>query len=64
MLVEADFTREQRHDFTIRKEILGASETATMALMRWRLGLQRKLDRISGTGSDAIGQQWAAAPLL
>ncbi len=28
-LVEADFSREQRKDFTIRKEILWESETAT-----------------------------------
>jgi hypothetical protein len=27
-LIEVDFTREQRHDFTIRKEILWESETA------------------------------------
>jgi hypothetical protein len=28
-LIAADFTREQRRDFTIRKEILWESETAT-----------------------------------
>ena len=28
-LIERDFTREQRRDFTIRKEILWESETAT-----------------------------------
>jgi hypothetical protein len=28
-LIVADFTREQRRDFTIRKEILWESETAT-----------------------------------
>lgn len=28
-LIEKDFTREQRHDFTIRKEIIWESETAT-----------------------------------
>ncbi len=28
-LIEKDFTREQRKDFTIRKEILWESETAT-----------------------------------
>lgn len=28
-LIEKDFTREQRRDFTIRKEILWESETAT-----------------------------------
>ena len=28
-LIEQDFTREQRRDFTIRKEILWESETAT-----------------------------------
>jgi hypothetical protein len=28
-LIEADFTREQRRDFTIRKEILWESETAS-----------------------------------
>jgi hypothetical protein len=30
-LVERDFTREQRRDFTIRREILWESETATDA---------------------------------
>ena len=30
-LIAADFTREQRRDFTIRKEILWESETATNA---------------------------------
>jgi hypothetical protein len=30
-LIEADFTREQRRNFTIRKEILWESETATNA---------------------------------
>lgn len=30
-LIERDFTREQRRDFTIRKEILWESETATRA---------------------------------
>jgi len=28
-LIEKDFTREERRDFTIRKEILWESETAT-----------------------------------
>jgi hypothetical protein len=28
-LIEKDFTREQRRDFTIRKELLGESETAS-----------------------------------
>jgi hypothetical protein len=35
-LVEADFTREQQRDFTIRKEILWESETATDAEVRRR----------------------------
>lgn len=30
-LVERDFTREQRHDFTIRREILWESDTASDA---------------------------------
>jgi hypothetical protein len=30
-LIERDFTREQRSDFTIRREILWESETATQA---------------------------------
>lgn len=30
-LIEKDFTREERRDFTIRKEILWESETATEA---------------------------------
>jgi hypothetical protein len=29
-LIEKDFTREQKHDFTIRKEILWESETASI----------------------------------
>ena len=33
-LIEADFTREQRRDFTIRKEILWESETASDAEVR------------------------------
>ena len=30
-LIAKDFTREQRQDFTIRKEIISESETATSA---------------------------------
>ena len=30
-LIEKDFTREQRRDFTIRKQILWESETATVS---------------------------------
>jgi hypothetical protein len=30
-LVAADFTPEQRHDFTVRKQILWQSDTATRA---------------------------------
>ena len=30
-LIAQDFTREQRHDFTIRREIIWESETATDA---------------------------------
>jgi len=37
--IAADFTREQRKDFTIRKEILWESETATEAEVR-RLEIQ------------------------
>jgi hypothetical protein len=33
-LLEADFTRDQRRDFTIRKEILWESETASDAEVR------------------------------
>ncbi len=33
-LLEADFTREQRRDFTIRQEILWESETASDAEVR------------------------------
>jgi hypothetical protein len=32
--VEADFTREQRRDFTVRREILWESETATDSEVR------------------------------
>ena len=35
-LVEADFTAEQQRDFTLRKEILWGSETATDAEVRQR----------------------------
>ncbi len=35
-LIEADFTREQRRDFTIRKQILWESEMATDAEARRR----------------------------
>ncbi len=35
-LIAADFTREQRRDFTIRKEILWESETATDSEVRQR----------------------------
>ena len=33
-IIEDDFTREQRRDFTIRKEILWESDTATDAEVR------------------------------
>jgi hypothetical protein len=33
-LIEADFSREQRRDFIIRKEVLWESETATDAEVR------------------------------
>ena len=36
VLIAADFTREQRKDFTIRKEILWESETATDAEVNQR----------------------------
>jgi hypothetical protein len=35
-LIAADFTREERSDLTIRKEILGESETATDSEVRER----------------------------
>ena len=35
-LIEADFTREQRRDFTIRKEILWESDVASDAEVRRR----------------------------
>ncbi len=35
-LIAADFTREERQDFTIRKEILWESETATDTEVRRR----------------------------
>ncbi len=35
-LIAADFTREQRRDFTIRKEILWESETASDSEVRQR----------------------------
>ncbi len=33
-LIEQDFTREQRRDFTIRREVIWESETATDAEVR------------------------------
>lgn len=33
-IIEQDFTRDQRRDFTVRKEILWESETATDAEVR------------------------------
>jgi hypothetical protein len=35
-LIAADFTRDERRDFTIRKEILWESETATESEVRAR----------------------------
>ena len=35
-LIAKDFTREQRRDFTIRREILWESETASDAEVNWK----------------------------
>lgn len=55
-LIERDFTREQRHRFTITKEILWESESASDTELN-----QREIDFISSFRSNdpAIGyNQW------
>ncbi|HQS56925.1 MAG TPA: GIY-YIG nuclease family protein [Gallionellaceae bacterium] len=51
-LVEQDFTREQRRDFTIRKEILWESNTATNAEVTSK---ENELIVSTGANNPAIG---------
>ena len=46
-LIAKDFTREQRRDFTIRKEILWESETATNAEVN-----RKEVEFIVGLGAN------------
>ena len=46
-LIAADFTRDERRDFTIRKEILWESETATDAELT-----QKEIELIKALGSN------------
>lgn len=55
-LIARDFTREQRRDFTIRRELLWESETASDAEVN-----QKEIEYIRSLGSNdpAIGyNQW------
>jgi len=57
-LVAADFTAEQRRDFTVRKEVLWESDTASDAEVR-----RREVEFIHALGSNdpAIGyNRWPA----
>ncbi len=51
-LVAADFTREQRRDFTIRREILWESETATDAEVRTK---EREFIRALRSNDPSVG---------
>lgn len=55
-LVGADFTPDQRRDFTVRREVLWESETATRAEIT---AMEVKLIRELGSNNPAIGyNQW------
>jgi hypothetical protein len=55
-LIECDFTREQRRDFTVRREILWESETATDAEVSEK---EIALIRSYRSNDSAIGyNQW------
>jgi hypothetical protein len=55
-LIERDFTREQRRDFTIRREILWESETATRTEVSIK---EAEFIRALGSNNPAIGyNQW------
>ena len=62
-LIAADFTREERRDFTIRKEILWESETAPDSAVRRR---EVELIRQNRSNDPAIGYnrwpKWSANP--
>ncbi len=51
-LIEKDFTREQRQDFTVRKEILWESETATDQEINLK---EIEYIRLFGANDPAIG---------
>jgi len=60
--VERDFTPEQRRDFTVRKQILWESETATDVEVR---AVEVAMIRELRSNDPAVGvQPVAAAPLL
>jgi len=55
-LIERDFTPEQRRDFTIRKEILSESETASDSEVRLK---EVELIRAYRSNDPAVGyNQW------
>ena len=55
-LIAKDFTREQRRDFTIRKQILWESETATNSEVRQK---ETELIRELKSNDPAVGyNQW------
>jgi hypothetical protein len=57
-LIAADFTREQRRDFTIRKEILWESESATDSIVACK---EVEFIRALGANDPAIGyNRWPA----
>ena len=51
-LIAADFTRDERHDLTIRREILWESETATDAEVRAK---EMELIREHRTNDPTVG---------
>ena len=57
-LIAADFTREARRDFTIRREILWESETASDAEVRAK---ELEMIRLHRSNDPAVGyNQWPA----
>jgi hypothetical protein len=55
-LIERDFTKQQRHDFSIRKQILWESETATINEVN---KLEIEFIQINRSNDPAIGyNQW------
>ncbi len=61
-LVESDFTREQRRDFTVRREILWESDTATPAEVSQK---EVELIRAHRSNDPAVGyNQWPKLPRI